>query len=94
MGGMTKRETSKSERDKTVSERAENLPDLDAIARALSKLFSNPKLRSRAHFRYPVDGKLSEFERAFDAIGGPNKKQERWVRRLRQLGLINDGHDE
>ena len=90
MNGMTKRETSKSERDESVSKRTENLPDLDAITRALSGLFSSPKLRSRAHFRYPFDGKLSEFEQALDAIGGPNKEQERWVRRLRRPGLIND----
>jgi hypothetical protein len=84
---MTKRETPSSGRS----------PELDAAARSLFELFSDSKLNNRRHFRYPVDGHQSEFDRTFDAAlneqFGPDKKQERWVRRLRRLGLINDWRD-
>jgi hypothetical protein len=95
---MTKRETPKSERNKSLSEQTESSPELDAAARALFELFSDSKLNSRRHFRYSVDGHPSELDQAFDAAlnehFGPNKKQERWVRRLRRLGLINDRQDK
>jgi hypothetical protein len=52
-------------------------------------------IRSRAHFRYPVDGVWSEIESilhtALDEIFGPdspNSAQNRWIRKLRRLGLI------
>ena len=63
-------------------------------AKAIRELFSVPRIRSQAHFRYPVDGPTEE-EQAFDAAMkeafGPDKKYERWVRRLRRLGLIGRG---
>jgi hypothetical protein len=52
--------------------------------------------RSRAHFRYPVDGKWSEIESilhaALDEMYGPdspNSAQKRWERKLRHFGLIS-----
>jgi hypothetical protein len=52
-------------------------------------------IHSHAHFRYPVDGQWSEFDKVFqttlDEIFGlesPNSAQNRWVRKLRRLGLI------
>jgi hypothetical protein len=65
--------------------------------RALRELFSDPKLRRSAYFRYPVAGRLNDFDRAiYDAMDkqfGPNKKHERWVQRLRRLGLVSDGKE-
>ena len=64
----------------------------DAID-ALGELFSDPRIRSHAHFRYRIDGP-TEAEKALDTVFkealGPNwnKKHQRWVRRLRRLGLI------
>jgi hypothetical protein len=50
---------------------------------------------SHAHFRYPVDGAWSDFDKTFhatlDEIFGPddpNSAQKRWERRLRRHGLI------
>jgi hypothetical protein len=66
--------------------------------RALTELFSDPKLKSKAHFRYPVDGYRSEADEAvkdaLEAAFGPNKAYERWVRRLRRLGLVNSRKGE
>jgi hypothetical protein len=52
-------------------------------------------IRSRAHFRYPVDGNWSEIESilhtALDEMYGPDSPsspQNRWVRKLRHFGLI------
>jgi hypothetical protein len=63
----------------------------ESAIKGLLELFSDPRIRSRAHFRYPIDGPTVE-EQAFDAAMkeafGPDKKYERWVRRLRRLGLI------
>jgi hypothetical protein len=43
--------------------------------------------RSRAHFRYPIDGAWSDLDRTFHATldeifgpGSPNSAQSRWVR--------------
>jgi hypothetical protein len=66
--------------------------------RALTELFSDPKVKGKAHFRYPVDGQRSETDGAVDpaleAAFGPNKEYERWVRRLRRLGLVNNWKGE
>jgi hypothetical protein len=50
-------------------------------------------IRSRAHFRYPVDGNWSDLHKTFqtvlDEIYGPddpNSAQNRWVRKLRHFG--------
>jgi hypothetical protein len=52
-------------------------------------------IKSHAHFRYPVDGNWSDFDKTFratlDEIFGPespNSAHNRWVRRLRHFGLI------
>ena len=52
-------------------------------------------IRSHTHFRYPIDGQWSEFEKTFhatlDEIFGPeshNSAHNRWVRKLRRHGLI------
>jgi hypothetical protein len=59
---------------------------------ALFQIFSDPKLRCDAHFRCPIDGP-SEFDRAWDSAFektfGPNVEYNRWVGRLRRLGLIS-----
>ena len=65
----------------------------DAAFEALFELFSSPKVRSHAHFSCCTDGP-TEFDKAFDSAMkeafGPtaNRKKERWVKRLRRLGLI------
>jgi hypothetical protein len=66
-------------------------PDTEAAMKALLELFSDPRSRSPARFRYPIEGP-TEVEQAFDAAMkeafGPDESYERWVRRLRRLGLI------
>ena len=62
----------------------------DAI-KALGELFSDPRVRSYAHYRYRIDGPTESeqvVDAAFKEVFGPDKKYERWVRRLRLLGLI------
>jgi hypothetical protein len=64
----------------------------DAI-KALAELFSSPRVRAHAHFRYRIGGP-TEVEKAFDSaceeVFGHDcdKEYKRWVRRLRRLGLI------
>ncbi len=91
---MAKKQVPQSRRKKPVPQRTEATSDADNAMRALVELFSDPKLKSKAHFRYPVDGRRSEAEQAVDAAieaaFGPDKKREHWVRRLRRLGLVND----
>jgi hypothetical protein len=68
-------------------------PSREAWVKALGELFSTPRIRDHAHFRYRID-EPTEADQAFDTIFesalGPNwnKKHQRWVRRLRRLGLI------
>ena len=73
-----------------MSEPDKASPEAAAAMREVMK-----HLHARAHFRYPVDGQWSEFEKTFhatlDEIFGPddpNSAQNRWVRRLRRHGLI------
>jgi hypothetical protein len=69
------------QRKKGHTEQVECSSEADAAMRALTELFSDPKLRGKAHFRYPVDGRRSEAEEAVDAAVeaafGPNKGYER-----------------
>ena len=66
----------------------------DDAMKALAELFSSPRVRAHAHFRYRIDGP-TEVEKAFDSafkeVFGPDwdKEHKRWVRRLRRLGLIS-----
>jgi hypothetical protein len=91
---MTRRKVPRPRRNRGASEETEGPSDPDEAMRALTELFSEPELRRSAHFRYPVDGRLNDFDRAiYDAVDkqfGPNTKRERWVQRLRRLGLVSD----
>ena len=64
----------------------------DEAFKALFQIFSDPKLRTHAHFQCPIDGP-SEFDRAwnsaFEEVFGPNVEYNRWVGQLRRLGLIS-----
>ena len=66
--------------------------DPDEAFKALFQIFSDPKLRTQAHFRCPIDGP-SDFDRAwnsaFEEAFGPNVEYNRWVGQLRRLGLIS-----
>ena len=60
--------------------------------RGLTEIFSDPKLRGRAHFRCSLEGP-SEIDlalhRAIDEVFGCEEHEyERWVERLYRLGLI------
>jgi hypothetical protein len=91
---MTRRRVAWPQRKKGAPEQVECSSEADAAMRALTELFSDPKLKSKSHFRYPVDGQRSEVDEAVDAAVeaafGPNREYERWVRRLRRLGLVNN----
>jgi hypothetical protein len=62
----------------------------EGAIKALGQLFSDPRIRGHAHFRYSLDGP-TDVEKAFDealkVAFGPrcNKKHEAWVKRLRGL---------
>jgi hypothetical protein len=65
----------------------------DEDRRAMREVMDH--LHARAHFRYPVDGQWSDFDKTFNAAldeifgpDSPNSPQNRWVRRLRHFGLI------
>ena len=68
--------------------------ETDEAMKALTQIFSDPKLRSRAHFRCSVEGPMESdvfFEKFLDEAFGhnPNSKYKCWVRRLYSLGLIS-----
>jgi hypothetical protein len=61
--------------------------------KALARIFSDPKLTAKAHFRCSVDGptEIDElFESIMDETFGPHPRSryKRWVGRLYRLGLI------
>ena len=64
----------------------------DEQKKAMRELLKS--LRAKAHFRYPIDEPSVIYQAitaALDDIFGPDKPnsaQARWVRRLRELGLI------
>jgi crotonobetainyl-CoA:carnitine CoA-transferase CaiB-like acyl-CoA transferase len=95
---MAGRRVAWSQRKKGAPEKVEGSSEADAAMRGLTELFSDPKLKAKAHFRYPVDGQRSEAQEALDAAleaaFGPNKEYERWVRRLHRLGLVNNRKGE
>jgi hypothetical protein len=71
-------------------------PTPNDAMKALAELFSSPRVRAHAHFRYRIDGP-TEVEKAFDSAckevfgrdwDKADKEHKRWVRRLRRLGLI------
>jgi len=65
---------------------------------ALTRIFSDPKLAAKAHFRCSVDGP-TEMDRLFESIMdetfGLHARSEykRWVSRLYRLGLIPEVPD-
>jgi hypothetical protein len=68
-----------------------NMPS-DEQRKAMREL--SKSLRAKAHFRYPIDGPgvidqaiTSTLDEIFGSEG-PNSAQNRWVRRIRRLGLI------
>ena len=67
--------------------------EVDEAMEALTRIFSDPKLAAKAHFRCSVDGP-TEMDRLFESIMdeafGPHarSKYKRWVSRLYRLGLI------
>jgi len=68
--------------------------EVDEAMKALTQIFSDPKLPSKAHFRCSVDGPTELdlfFERIIDEVFGPdpNSEYKCWVRRLYRLGLIS-----
>jgi hypothetical protein len=67
----------RGQRKKGAPENVEGSSEADAAMRALTELFSDPKLKAKAHFRYPVDGQRSEAQESLDAAleaaFGPNK---------------------
>lgn len=68
--------------------------EADEAMKALTRLFSDPKIPSKAHFRCRVDGPTETdlfFESILDETFGydPNSKYKCWVRRLHRLGLIS-----
>jgi hypothetical protein len=95
---MARQKVSWPQRKKGHPEQVECSSEADAAMRALTELFSDPKLKGKAHFSYPVDGQRSEAEEAVyaavEAAFGPNKEYERWVRRLHRLGLVNNRKGE
>jgi hypothetical protein len=68
--------------------------EADEAMKALTRLFSDPKLPSKAHFRCSVDGP-SEGDLLFESIIDeilcldPSSNYKSWVRRLYRLGLIS-----
>ncbi len=68
--------------------------EADEAMIALTRIFSDPKLPSNAHFRCSIDGP-TELDLFFEAIldetfgHDPNSKYKCWVRRLYRLGLIS-----
>jgi len=67
--------------------------EIDQAMKALTRIFSDPKLTEKAHFRCSVDGP-TEIDRLFESIIGEafgvhaRSKYKRWVSRLYRLGLI------
>ena len=67
--------------------------EVDEAMEALTRIFSDPKLAAKAHFRCSVDGP-TEMDRLFESIMdetfGLHARSEykRWVTRLYRLGLI------
>ena len=67
--------------------------EFDEAMKALKRIFSDPKLTAKAHFRCRVEGptEIDElFESIMDEAFGPHarSKYKRWVSRLYRLGLI------
>lgn len=64
----------------------------DVAMRGLVALFSDPRINSFAHFRCLAEGEESEFSKSFEAmmdkLSGRTRARQKWVRRLRRLGLI------
>ena len=67
--------------------------EFDEAMKALKRIFSDPKLTAKAHFRCRVEGptEIDElFESIMDETFGLHARSEykRWVSRLCRLGLI------
>jgi hypothetical protein len=68
--------------------------EADEAMKALTELFSDPKLRSKAHFRCSTEGP-TEFDLIFETILDDtfgynlNSKYKCWVRRLYSHGFIS-----
>ena len=67
--------------------------EFDEAMKALKRIFSDPKLTAKAHFRCRVEGptEIDELlESIMDETFGPHPRSsyKRWVARLYRLGLI------
>jgi hypothetical protein len=81
-----------TEHDDVIRRYRESLPRSSSSD---AQLHGRHGIRSHAHFRYPVDGVWSDFDKIFDATldeifgqDSPNSPQNRWVRKLHHFGLI------
>lgn len=65
----------------------------DEAFEALFQIFLDPKRRSYARFRCPIDGPPSGFDAAFGnamtEMFGPNVEYQLWLNKLRKNGLIS-----